>query len=167
MIPLIQDIKNFVFFVSFVVNVLIFFKHAYFHSLRSLRISSHIYCASPQAPAWEFSAGSSSFQKSRELELSGLGRPSWSSRLHTHLNVGRNKPVRAIARTGVSGAPIAGNTHPCCRRAGLFRPTSEPLQYSYQITVLNRLVYNDESWSLGTSAFTAFMFFVDQSPFLK
>jgi hypothetical protein len=88
-------------------------------------------CASSQAPAWEFSAGSSSFPKSRELALSELGRPSWSSRRYTHLDVGRNKPVRAKARTGVSGAPIAGNTHPCCRRVGLFRPTSlSALRYS-------------------------------------
>jgi hypothetical protein len=59
-------------------------------------------------------------------------------------DVGRNKPVRAPARTGVSGAPIAGNTHPCYHRAGLFRPTSEPFRHSYQMTVLNRLVYNDK-----------------------
>jgi hypothetical protein len=42
-----------------------------------------------------------------------------------------------------------GNTRPCCRRAGLFRPTSVPLQYSYQMMVLNRLVYIDERRSVG------------------
>jgi hypothetical protein len=41
------------------------------------------------------------------------GFPSWSSRRYMHLDVGRNthsKPVRASARTGVSGVSIAGNT---------------------------------------------------------
>jgi len=33
--------------------------------------------------------------------------------------VGRNKPVRAIARTGVSGAPIAGNAPPLLSPGGL------------------------------------------------
>jgi len=69
---------------------------------------------------------------------------------YTHLDVGRSKPVRAPARTGVSGAPIAGNAHPCYRRADLFRPTSEPFRHSCQITVLNRHVYNYERRSVGT-----------------
>ncbi|MCX7092518.1 MAG: hypothetical protein NTY50_03555 [Methylobacter sp.] len=44
----------------------------------------------------------------------------------TQIDVGRNKPVRALARIGGSGIPklgSAGNAHPGYRRAGLFRPT--------------------------------------------
>jgi hypothetical protein len=43
-----------------------------------LRVLVSASSASSQAPAWEFSEGSSSFPKHRKLELSGLGFPSWS-----------------------------------------------------------------------------------------
>jgi hypothetical protein len=42
-----------------------------------------------------------------------------------------------------------GNTHPCCRRAGLFRPTPCLSSIHTKLTVLNRLVYNDERRSVG------------------
>jgi|GEM_PF-2511127 len=48
-------------------------------------------------------------------------------RLYTHLEVGRNKPVRAIARTGVSGKLLTNSpeTPPrAIRWMALFRPTS-------------------------------------------
>jgi len=45
---------------------------------------------------------------------------------YTHLEVGRNKPVRALIAGQAFPAfrGSAGNAHPGCRRAGLFRPTS-------------------------------------------
>jgi len=43
-------------------------------------------------------------------------------------HVGRNKPVRAQARTGVSGTPLpgfAGNAHPALRLGGLIPAYAE------------------------------------------
>jgi len=71
------------------------------------------------------------------------------------LDVGRNKPVRVTARTGVSGKypPNSPETPPRATRLDGLIPAYIRVRHSsvhIEMTLFDRLVYKDESRSLGT-----------------
>ncbi|EGW23216.1 hypothetical protein Mettu_2061 [Methylobacter tundripaludum SV96] len=71
------------------------------------------------------------------------------------LDVGRNKPVRVTARTGVSGKypPNSPETPPHATRLDGLIPAYIRVRHSsvhIEMTLFDRLVYKDESRSLGT-----------------
>jgi len=71
------------------------------------------------------------------------------------LDVGRNKPVRVTARTGVSGKylPNSPETPPRATRLDGLIPAYIRVRHSsahIEMTLFDRLVYKDESRRLGT-----------------
>jgi len=108
--------------------------------------------ASSQAPAWEFSNSSFPF---REAGASLPGFPSWSSRRYTQ--VFKSTSFRqGLPETRAQGCECSSfRQFPRCktyRQLGHCHPwLLDPGNPCRDDGVTQTLVYNDESWSLGTS----------------
>jgi len=106
------------------------------------------------APAWERIRQRSSVAN-RDAGASLTAFPRRSARRYTHLEVGRNKPVRAAARTGVSGKhlPNSPETPPRAMRLDGLIPAYIRVRHSSvhsEMTLFDRLAYKDERRSVET-----------------
>jgi hypothetical protein len=114
--------------------------------------------ASSRALAWEFSAGSSSFQ-SREARVSSSWFPSWSSRLYTQVPTGYKNRLRSLCpslhieddllQRGCK-LYVHLQAKPALQLSAIAWSAFARVPNGY-LGVPAEDVYNDESWSLETS----------------